>query len=275
MRTAALLATILFLACSRPPSLITDARKEEILSSLQRQLARSVEGEKSAVLATTDEDSERFAAQSRQAAEQVDRLRAELRTLVTSAEGEKLDGFDAAWAKVAAIDAKLLPLATANTNLKAAKLSAQGAAASLGVVVAALASAEAVTKDPVRLREYAAASVAALRIQVLHSPHIASANEVEMTALEAKAGELERQVDLVLAPGRKAPPVEVQALSGATRAWADYQRDTQTVFALSRQNTNVLSFAISIHEKSEASRGCEVALQALVDQVHRAPTPTR
>ena len=85
MRIVTIVASVLLAVSCAPPALITDARKGEILLSLQRELARSVEGEKSAVLATSDEDSERFAAQSRKAAEQVDQLRVELRGLLTSA----------------------------------------------------------------------------------------------------------------------------------------------------------------------------------------------
>ena len=229
------------------------------------------------MLATSDEDSERFATQSRKAAEQVDRLRVELRGLLTSDEKGALDAFDAAWAKVGQVDARLLPLATANTNLKAAKLSANEAATALDVVLGALDAAQALSKDPARLRELSAASVAALRVQALHSPHIDSPDDAEMTALEAKAHALEQQVDLVLAPGpaRKTPAAETQALAPALQAWADYQALTEKIFVLSRQNTNVLSFAISIHEKSEATVACQAALQALAAQLHRGPTATR
>jgi hypothetical protein len=259
-------------SCSQPPALITDARKAELLRSLKGELDRSVETEKSAVLATTDEESARFAQESRQASEQVDRLRQELRPILIGEERTRLDTFEAAWAKVVAIDAKLLPLATANTNLKAARLAANEAAALLDVVLGALASAEAVTKDPVRLRELSAASVAALRIQVIHPPHIASAEDAQMTALEARAHEFELKVDQVLA---KPAGVETQALSAASQPWADYKRATETIFTLSRQNTNVFSYAISVHEKRDASLACDAALQALITHVHRGPTPTR
>lgn len=266
MRTAIVLSAVVVFAfnCSQPPSLVTDTRKAELLRTLQAELAQSVEAEKSAVLATSDEESERFAAQSRSAAAEIDRIRAELRPLASPAEMEKLDLFDAAWAKVAAIDAKLLPLATANTNLKAAKLSANEATASVDVVLGALEAAEAASKDPVRLRQLSAASVAALRVQALHAPHIASAVDAEMTSLEARAQALEQQVDAVL-------PADEPVRKG----WADYKSTTERIFALSRQNTNVLSFSLSIHEKSEATRDCEAALQSLVSQVHLAPTPTR
>ena len=163
-----LLLTTVFLlsaACSRPAPPLARLHKAGLASALQREVARSVEAEKSAVLATTDEASEQFAAESRRASGEVDRVRGALRTVATTEELERLDAFDAAWAKVAAIDAVILPLATANTNLKASKLSVNESTKALDVVLAAVAHVEAVTSDPARLRELSAASVAALRIQ--------------------------------------------------------------------------------------------------------------
>lgn len=269
MRTIVLLVLALFTAsCSQPPAMITRARKAELLRGMERELTDSVNAEKHAVLSTTDETSERFAAESRQASAQLDLLRKELRTLVNTEEGEKLDAFDQAWAQLLAVDAKLLPLATANSNLKAARLSAHDAAAKLEVVLAALHSAEAATKDPARLRVLSAAAVAALRIQALHATHIASAEVEEMDALEARVKELQAQVGAVLAkPG--------EPLEAAQQAWVDYQRLTDTIFALSRANTNVLSYALSVNEKRAASGACEVALRALIDQVHDVPRATR
>ncbi len=261
--TVLALAACFVAACSQPPALITDKRKTEIVRELQREFARSVDSEKSAVLASTDEESARFVAESREASARVDTLRAELRGLISSHERENLDEFDRTWAQLEAVDAKLLPLAAANTNLKAARLSKQDAAAALDRVLTAISTAEAATKDPSRLRELSAASVAALRIQTLHAPHIASPDEREMTAIETRVAELEKQV----APATTAP--------GVSEPWTEYQRLTQEIFKLSRQNTNVLSFDMSIHEKRDASKAVEVALKALIDKVHDVPRPSR
>ena len=60
----ALLSTLTFLACSQPPALVQDARKLELARTVQREMAASVEFEKSAVLAFTDEESGAFASMS-------------------------------------------------------------------------------------------------------------------------------------------------------------------------------------------------------------------
>jgi hypothetical protein len=251
-------------ACNTPPAIITDARKAELVRALQLQLARSVQNEKSATLATSDADSERFAAASRAASSEVERARAELRPLVSSAERPMLDAFDAAWAEVAAIDARLLPLAVANSNLKAARLSAGPAAANLDVVLAALDAAA--LKSPARQRQLLQAAVAASRIQALHAPHIASPDDAEMTAIEARITALEAAVDAAVAT---LPEGE-----GRT-AWETYKGLVGQIYELSRANTNVRSFSISIYEKAEATQKCETALLKLVEKMHEAPRATR
>jgi methyl-accepting chemotaxis protein len=252
-------AALLVTACSQQPAIVTDARKAELARDLQTQFTRSVDSEKAAVLASTDEESERFVNESRAASDRVNALRNELRELTTPPEREKLQAFDQAWAQVEAVDAKLLPLAEANTNLKAARLSTHEAAGALDEVLTALSETEANTKDPVKLRQLSAASVAALRIQALHAPHIAAPGEAEMNALETRVAELEKQVDPLV----------------STPAWTRYKELTQKIFDLSRQNTNVRSFEMSVHEKRDASKAAEAALQVLVKKLHDIPRASR
>ena len=178
MRSFSLMLVVLLLSCSREPAMVRQARKAELAGALSRAFLKSVEAEKSAVLATTDEESGQFASESRNAASEVGRLQRELEVLIggdaRQPEKGKLAAFSAAWTKVAAIDAQLLPLAVANTNLKAAHLSSHEAAAALERLVARLDALEARSKDPARIRRLAAAAVAALTIQTLHPPHIVS-----------------------------------------------------------------------------------------------------
>jgi hypothetical protein len=267
-----LLVVVLLSACDREPSLLRQARKTEAVGELGRAFLRSVEAEKSAVLATSDEASERFAGESRQAAAEVERLTHVLEALVAQegrgAEAERLRAFSSAWRAVAAIDAQLLPLAVANTNLKAAHLSTHAGAAALERLTDVLQALEASARDPARLRALSRAAVAALTIQTLHAPHIAAAADAEMTALEGRIVALEMVVDGTLA-------VEPSA-DGARAAWAEYRAATAEVLRLSRENTNVRSFALSVHEKRDASLACEAALQALVTEVQApGPQPTR
>ena len=277
-----LLVVVLLLSCSREPAMVRQARKAELAGALSRAFLKSVEAEKSAVLATTDEESERFASESRDAAREVGRLQRDLEVLIggdaRQPEKDRLAAFSAAWAKVAAIDAQLLPLAVANTNLKAAHLSSHEAAAALERLVARLGALEARSKDPARIRRLSAAAVAALTIQTLHPPHIVSPDDAEMKALEGRIEALSEKVDEVLKGelkgegGEGAGPEQGEALA----AWRDYQGTTTEVLRLSRQNTNVLSFSMSVHEKRDASVAAEVALLALISEVEvTGPRATR
>jgi hypothetical protein len=259
------------LGCSSEPALLRQAREAALATALSRAFLQSLEAEKSAVLAVTDEESVRFAEESRRSAQEVDRLLRELRALLDDggrpAERARLQAFTAAWAQVTAIDARLLPLAVANTNLKAARLSTHEAAAALERLLTALTALQARAREPARLRTLAAASVAALTIQTLHPPHIASPDDAEMTTLEARIGALAATVNEVLGAE------DAGALrDGAQTAWREYQGHTAEVLRLSRENTNVISVSMSLHEKRDASMAAELALQALVAEV-QAPGP--
>ena len=269
------LVLVMLTACADEPALVRQARMSELVGSLSRAFLKSVEAEKSAVLAITDDESERFAAESRAAARQVDALVTELRALIDRdgrpGEREKLSVFSATWAKVAAIDARLLPLAVANTNLKAAHRSTHEATRALERLLGALTELEARARDPVVIRRLAAAAVAALTIQTLHAPHIASPDEAEMRELEARIQTLEGKVDEALKAEAPGPKREEALL-----AWHEYQAETTEILRLSRLNTNVLSFSLSVHEKRDATVTAEVALQALVIEVQTSgPRPTR
>jgi len=263
--------------CNSEPAMVRQMQKERLISAIRQELLESAEEEKSAVLAMTDEESQAFAQESQRSAAEINRLRGELRPLIVAdgrpLELEKLDAFDATWADLEKIDQRLLALAVANTNLKAARLSAQEGAAALDRFVTALVSLEGNTSDPETIRRFARASVGALRLQSLLYAHIPTADEAEMTRLEQRMSELTTEVDRSLesAAGQE-PPAE---LAAAVQAWQDYQRVVADVVQLSRQNTDVISFDVSIHEKREAAKRCLAALAALLAAVESGPWPSR
>ena len=103
------------------------AKKNQILGQMKANLLRSVEAEKSAVLSESDEESEAFAAQSRQAIAAVEKARKALDALIgSSRDGDELKSlqeFDRCWAEFLKTEEMILDLAVKNTNLKAARLS--------------------------------------------------------------------------------------------------------------------------------------------------------
>jgi hypothetical protein len=103
------------------------AQKLETLSALRINFLKSIEAEKLAVMAETDEASLAFADESKRAAEAVEAELKELSRLVglhpAADESKLLHEFEAAWEQVRKIDRLILDLAVQNTNLKAFRLS--------------------------------------------------------------------------------------------------------------------------------------------------------
>ena len=103
------------------------AQKAAALSGIRINMVKSVEAEKSAVMAATDDASVSFAEESLRAGEAVELNLHELAGLIgkypSGREGELLKEFDACWAEFRRIDRQVLEFAVQNTNLKAARLS--------------------------------------------------------------------------------------------------------------------------------------------------------
>ncbi|MDP1825834.1 MAG: hypothetical protein Q8L48_21405 [Archangium sp.] len=280
MRTLLLTPVLALLACSQPPAIDRAVVKLELISAIQRDLLVAMEAEKSAVLASADAESAAFAAEAKKANAEVERERLEVRRLVEidgrPTELAALAKFDAAWTDVVAVDERLLALAVANTNLKASRLASGEAAAAVNQLVDALAAIEAVTADAKVLRELSGAAVAALRIHSLLAPHIASADEAEMTKLEEQLRGLGSIVEQALANSRKSPPPAARERAAeAWEAWARYQHLNTEIVKLSRLNTNVLSYDISVHEKRKVMIAAQNALAGLLAEVKNVPRATR
>jgi len=276
----ALVMAVVLAGCSVPPAMVRQQQKVELVSGMQRDLLQSVEAEKSAVLAVTDKESVAFAEESKQASAAVEKARLEVHRLVEfdgrPTEVEQLAAFDAAWVDLQAVDVRLLALAVANTNLKASRLASGDCAAAVNQLVDALGALEAATADPKVLRELSGAAVSALRIQALLAPHIASPADAEMSALEEQMRGLSATVDAALANARKgAPAAAKERAAEAWETWARYQRLTAEVVRLSRLNTNVLSFDLSVHEKRRATVAAESALARLLRDIQDIPRPSR
>lgn len=266
-------------ACSPEPAFRRQAQEEGLVDAIRETLLSSVEAEKSAVLATTDEESLQMARESRRLAERIDALVGDLRTHV-EADGRPavVDGFAAfvaRWGELKAVDERLLALAVANTNLKAMRLSARDGLAAVDRLLVALDGMERSSTDPDTIRTLGAAAVAALRELSLLLIHIPSADDAEMTRLEKQMNDLAASVDRALATLRSGGNVPAGALDTAAEAWADERRVVAEVVKLSRENTNVLSFDVSVHEKRSATRACLDALAALRTAVASSPTANR
>ncbi|MBM4265452.1 MAG: hypothetical protein FJ144_02370 [Deltaproteobacteria bacterium] len=274
-----LVALVALAACGSEPAFVTYQKELALLRQMDDAFERSVEAEKNAVLAVGDQEPAAFAAESKAAADEVDRDLVELRKLLKDGRPEelaKLETLSVAWNDLRAVDAHLLVLAVANTNLKAMRLSSGAATTSLDRLVATLGKIATQSSDPDQIRELATASIAALRIQVRHAPHIASADSVEMDGLEAEMRRSKTAIDRILAELQAEPEgLDRAQLETAVSAWKTYVHDSEEVVQLSRENTDVRSFDISVHEKREAVDTFRRALADLVDEIQSSMTATR
>jgi len=269
MKPLALIALVLA-GCADEPALARQKTKRELIASLQRDLLVSMEAEKSAVLARTDEESAGFTDAWKRGNAAVEAGRSSLEQLVAidarPTEQAALAKFDEAWSRLTAVDAQLLTLTEANSNLAANRIAETRGADALNELVDALREAATKEKGVARVRTMAEAQVAALRIQVLLPAHIASGDDAEMSTRESHIESLAAVVDAALGSQRAGP---------AADAWARYRAATKEIVALSRRNTHVKASELSLHEKRAAMLEALNALAALETAVKDVPRATR
>jgi Four helix bundle sensory module for signal transduction len=252
-------------------------KKLQIIQAMSHDLLASAEAEKSAVMADTDEASQALAEQSIQAAQNVEKARRELEHLL---EGNRQHAhlfheFSRCWEQLQAIDQEVLSLAVQNTNLKALRLSFVPAAEALRHMEEALnhlMDGASSSPDAVKITRLASQAVtSALHLYTLQVPHIAESTVTRMEEMEAAMQSLDAQVTdalqslqaLVHEPGKSFLDV----------AWVSY-KDLQTINAeiveLSRQNSNIRSFALSLGQKRKMTAQCQDVLAALQETVRES-----
>jgi len=258
------------------------AKRVDLVEQMRLDLASASEAEKSAVLAITDEDSQKFADQARAATAQVDQERNQLKDLMatsgSSKEKELLDQFSKAFAEFQTIDKDLLVLAVKNTNLKAYSLAFGPAADALNDMNTALSHLVTKSAASPEARDVAllafGAQTAALRIQALLAPHIAEENDAKMDAMEARMTkddqEVHQNLDALAALSMFNADTD---LAAATSAYARFGDIRAKIIPLSRENTNVRSLAISLNQKRKVMLVCQDTLASLQQAILDEPIP--
>ncbi len=108
------------------------------------------------------------------------------------------------------------------------------------------------------------AQTAALRIQALLAPHIAEESDQKMDEFEARMSKDDEVVRKDLDELTKLPMFNGDAdLETATTDYANFSKIRTQILALSRENTNVRSLAISLNQKRKVMLVCQDALAAL------------
>lgn len=261
-------------------------RKVDLVGRMRADLASAAEAEKSAVLATTDDDSLAFADRARALSAGVEQARQELSMLLqtdgTQNERDLLAQFSQAFVELQRIDADVLSLAVKNTNLKAYALAYGPAAEALGDMGAALARlgadggdarTDAGSPESTKAALLAsAAQVAALRIQTSLPPHIAAERDETMDELEARMATEEQGVRTSLDGLAALPSLAGNAdLATAASQWARFGGIKSQILALSRENTNVRSLDMSLHRKRTVllvTQDALASLQRAVEEEH-------
>jgi hypothetical protein len=248
------------------------ANRVDIVGRMELALASASEAEKSAVLAITDQDSQTLADQARAATAEVERERQELGKLLatggTKGEQDLLSRFSEAFGDLRRIDEEVLRLAVRNSNLKAFALAFGPAADTLTELDTALsrvAAKRAGAPGAMQVLRLASdARIGLLRIQVLLAPHIAEESDAKMDQMEASMTrewtKVREDLDgLAALPGLKGDA----DLATAASTFARYGELKAQILALSRENTNVRSLALSLNQKRKAMTVSLDALNAL------------
>jgi hypothetical protein len=258
------------------------ATRVDLVGRMQLGLASASEAEKSAVLATTDEDSQRFSGQARAANAEVERERQELGQLLASGgtprEKELLARFSEAFAALQGIDEEVLRLAVKNSNVKAYGLLFGPVAETVAEMDAALSRLVARNADAADARRVtllaSGARIGVLRIQALLAPHIAEAGDARMDLLETSMAKEEVQVRKDLDGLAALPRIAGDAdLAIAASSFVRFGELKGRILALSRENTNVQSLALSLNQKRNAMLLCLDALTALQQAILEEPIP--
>jgi hypothetical protein len=251
-------------------------KKQETLSRMRVELLKSVDIEKGAVMADTDELSRTLADESVRAAEAVERDRVELKHLIEvdriDKETDLLREFDGCWAELRKIDKVLLEFAVENSNIKAATLSFTRGTQAINRFKQSLAELiEKSTSNPQyrRILKLACGALSAgFEVHYLHAPHIASANDKDMDRIEAEIARLDELIRSSMKEMDGYLTKEDQALvQEAASAYSDFEKVTASVLHLSRQNTNIKSFELSLGRKRKVTAQCDEILASLQESV--------
>jgi hypothetical protein len=253
-------------------------KKREVLSQMRVNLLKSVEMEKNAVMAQTDEESQVFADQSLAASAAVEQDQKQLNSLIDAApmqdERNLVIEFNNCFTELRKLDQVILELAVQNTNLKAASLSMEKGAEAMRRFEHAL-------EDVMRpylgaqnegrvARLVCHAMTSAWKIYNLHSFHIAEASDEKMDQIErqmkaeenAASKSLEELSGIV---GEK----RRQALLQAKMGFTEFMEVTAKVINLSRQNSNVKSLELSFGRKRKVAAQCDEILVTFQEAVQK------
>jgi hypothetical protein len=249
-------------------------RRLDLVDRIGLSLASAAEAERSAVMATTDADSQAYADQARAAAAAAEQACGDLEGLLTPAERTLLMQFTEPFAEFKRIEDQVIDLAVRNTNLKASSLAFGEAFAAVRQMDAGLSRLPSDDVKIVRLADDA--RIGAWRLLALLPPHIAEESDEKMDALEAEMAKQDQQVRFCLDALAALPGLSGnEDLMAATARYARLGELRTQIVKLSRENTNVRSLSVSLTEGRRVMLTCQAALASLRQAVEHEPIAGR
>lgn len=259
-------------ACSGASAVLTRlVETRRLASDIHVSFIRASDASNRAVMSDTDEAAAAAvdeARQARQAAERdVAALESLLQELGYSEDATLLEGFKTRFNDYKRLDDEILALAAENTNLQAQRLSfgaAQDARDAFARALDAAVQSDAATRACCPEALAAKAVAAVLEIQVLHAPHIAEADDAEMTRLEQRMTAAEAVARTTLADLKTSlPAASAPQLVTAAEALDRFAAINQEIITLSRRNSHVRSLALTLGRKRMLAAACDDQLTAL------------
>lgn len=252
----------------------------DLISQIRINLLKSSEVEKAAVMADTDELSKQLAANAIAINKDIDIKRQELMQLVhenvSTSELKLMNEFNVCWDQFRKIDDVILNFAIENTNIKALSLSTTKGYNLFTIFEKNLiniinASINSMNNNEI-IRLASDALEAAFKIQYLHGPHISASDDSNMDTIETNIKEVDAIVRRALNRLNELVSDDAQAsLRDAISAYDHFMVVTAEVLRLSRQNTNVRSFELSLGRKRKVTAECDEILSGLQELVRSKP----
>jgi hypothetical protein len=238
-----------------------------LAADLRVQFNQAADASNRAVMADTDEASIAFAHDSERLSSAVEHDLGALSPLLkglAANEVELLEQFRKQFSDYQKADHDILALAVENTNLKAQRLSFGPAKDAADRFKAALETLPTTLTAPDRCRGEALAARAVLAVrelQTLQGPHIASADDAAMAAMEKEMTALDASV--VEGVNALSGLVEPARLAAARTAFDEFKNLGAQIVTLSRRNSNVRSLDLALRVKPPLTAACDDSLRAL------------
>jgi hypothetical protein len=259
-----------------PTPFETELTKINLLSTMRIHLLEAIEAEKNAVLAITDEASEAFAAQARQASDNVEVSREEMGSIIQQhklpRETELIEKFNACWLQFRQLDDTILNLAIQNTNLKAQQLSSTQVAREIArfeerLNRLMLRNSNDGHRNEIVTRAYEALT-ASLKIFALQKTHIEELEDLEMDKLEQNIKSYDESARKALGALRTIDGLgDNEDLKNAEGSYDQFMSLTAEVLKLSRMNSNLTSAAQTMGKQRLISAQCQADLANLQETV--------